>query len=91
MGAHVLGVDIDEDALEIAQDNSEELNPWEDDLCIDFVKADVMDLAGGKPRCPSDATHHSFFLHHSAVVTDEQPGILQCVFKQENGQGSGLT
>ena len=44
----MLGFDIDQDALAIAQENSVELNPYEEDLCIDFVNADVLDLQPGE-------------------------------------------
>mmetsp|Transcript_9211 Transcript_9211/g.31838 ORF Transcript_9211/g.31838 Transcript_9211/m.31838 type:complete len:218 (-) Transcript_9211:58-711(-) len=48
LGAHVLGIDIDEDALAIAQENREEMNPWEDEaLSIDFVRANVLELSPG--------------------------------------------
>ena len=47
LGGHVVGIDIDRVALEIARENSVELNPYEDDLCIDFVHANVLNLAPG--------------------------------------------
>lgn len=40
---HVVGVDVDEDALRVAQQNVEE---YEDYLPIDFVRCDVRQLAG---------------------------------------------
>jgi len=47
LGARVVGFDIDKDALAIAQENSVEMNPYEEDLHIDFVNADVLDLQPG--------------------------------------------
>ncbi|QDZ22423.1 S-adenosyl-L-methionine-dependent methyltransferase [Chloropicon primus] len=44
LGGRIIGIDIDKDALAIAQENAVELNPWEEDLCIDFVNADVLEL-----------------------------------------------
>lgn len=50
LGARVVGVDIDPDALAIARENCEALNPWEEDLCVDFVNANVLELVPGPGR-----------------------------------------
>ena len=44
----MVGVDIDKDALAIAQENCVELNPYEEDICIDFVNANVLELEPGR-------------------------------------------
>ena len=47
----MVGVDIDKDALAIAQENCVELNPYEEDICIDFVNANVLELEPGRLFC----------------------------------------
>uniref|UniRef100_A0A7S1SMY4 Methyltransferase small domain-containing protein n=1 Tax=Tetraselmis chuii TaxID=63592 RepID=A0A7S1SMY4_9CHLO len=41
--AHVVAIDVDEDALTVAQRN---VSQWEDDMPIDFVRSDVRQVAG---------------------------------------------
>ncbi|GMH35189.1 hypothetical protein BSKO_03057 [Bryopsis sp. KO-2023] len=45
--SHVIGLDIDDDALTIARENA---NEYEDDLPIDFLKCNVKDVAKFHPK-----------------------------------------